>query len=306
MTATEEMNTMDVQDSDVEIDSDEELQEALAAGLLKPGLNTVVNAKKRILTNNVSGLQAKLGELEKSLPWIERLDMLNKPAPLAPELANEELSHKTQREKVLKLAKRKNIEDDPIHNDFKREMIFYRQAQAAVLEAIPRLRSMGVPTQRPSDYFAQMLKADAHMNKIREKLLSKQVVEERIEKVRKLRELKKYGKQVQVEVQQKRHKEKREMLEEVKKFRKGKIDTLDFLEEGGSGGKKKSKKSSSVDMKNKFKDKKFGFGGKKRGTKMNTKDSTNDFKPPRSGGAKKKGAAAKRPGKLRRQKSGRK
>ncbi|CAB4066530.1 DHX37 [Lepeophtheirus salmonis] len=214
---------------------DEELQEALAAGLLKPGLNSVIKAKKRSLFNNINGLKAKLQELEKSLPWIERLDMLNNPAPLAPELANEELAHKVQREKVLKLSKNKNLEEDPIHNDFKREMLSYRQAQAAILEAIPRLQSM-----------------DIHMNKIRGKLISKQVVQERIEKVRKLRELKKYGKQVQVEVQQKRHKEKREMLEEVKNPRK-----------------KMKKTSQSIDMKKKFKDKKFGFGGKK--TRIQTK-----------------------------------
>ena len=34
-----------------------------------------------------------------------------------------------------------------VHNDFKREMLFYRQAQAAVLEAIPRLQSMQVCIQ---------------------------------------------------------------------------------------------------------------------------------------------------------------
>ena len=57
-------------------------------------------------------------------------------------------------------------EVDSIHNDFKRELIFYRQAQATVLEVLPRLRSMGVPTKRPEDYFAQMAKSDDHMNKV--------------------------------------------------------------------------------------------------------------------------------------------
>ena len=57
-------------------------------------------------------------------------------------------------------------ESDSIHNDFKRELIFYRQAQATVLEVLPRLQSMGVPTKRPEDYFAQMAKSDDHMNKV--------------------------------------------------------------------------------------------------------------------------------------------
>ena len=50
---------------------------------------------------------------------------------------------------------------------------------------------------------------------IREKLVSKQATEDRLEKVRKLRELKKFGKKVQQEVTIKRAKEKREMLDQV-------------------------------------------------------------------------------------------
>merc|ERR1712018_1121375 len=52
----------DVEDDRV-IDSDEELQEAFAAGLLKPGLNTVVEKSERKLTNNVAGLKQKTEEL---------------------------------------------------------------------------------------------------------------------------------------------------------------------------------------------------------------------------------------------------
>ena len=52
--------------------------------------------------------------------------------------------------------------------------------------------------------------------KVRQKLVEKQMTEERLEKVRKLREMKKFGKKVQIEVQQKREKEKRDMLEEVR------------------------------------------------------------------------------------------
>merc|ERR1719400_2302426 len=74
-----------------------------------------------------------------------------------------------------------------------------------------------------------MAKTDTHMNKIREKLVSKQATEDRLEKVRKLRELKKFGKKVQQEVTIKRAKEKREMLDQVKKFRKGQGGNLDFL-----------------------------------------------------------------------------
>ena len=60
----------------------------MAAGLLKPGLNTVLTQKEssKPKTNNIDGLRQKLAELRQDQPWIERLDMGNKPAPLAPEL----------------------------------------------------------------------------------------------------------------------------------------------------------------------------------------------------------------------------
>ena len=88
---------------------------------------------------------------------------------------------------------------------------------------------MNIPTRRPEDYFAQMLKSDQHMGKIREKLLSKQKMEERRQKVRRIRELKKFGKQVQVEVEQNKVKAKKDLQKNVKDFRKGKLQNLDFL-----------------------------------------------------------------------------
>ena len=124
-----------------------------------------------------------------------------------------------------------SLADDPVHNDYKREMLFYRQAQATVIESLARLKNMGIPTKRPDDYFAQMMKSDDHMQKIRTKLAQKQDEEERIGKIRKLRELKKFGKQVQQKRQIEKDKEKRDMLEQVKQFRKGKIDKIDFLDE---------------------------------------------------------------------------
>lgn len=51
-------------------------------------------------------------------------------------------------------------------NEFKREILFHRQAQLAVLEGIARLKSQGVPTIRPDDYFAEMMKSDEHMQKV--------------------------------------------------------------------------------------------------------------------------------------------
>ncbi|KAG8003200.1 putative rRNA-processing protein EBP2 [Nibea albiflora] len=295
--------------------SDSELQEAFAKGLLKPGMNVLVDKTKK-LVNNVEGLKQCLADFRKELPWPERLDVTNLPA--------EDVISKAEG-KVPNVTKGDINADD----DFQREMFFYRQAQAAVLEALPLLNKHGVATKRPDDYFAEMAKSDQHMQKIRKKLISKQMMLEKSEKAKKLREQRKFGKKVQVEVIQKRQKEKKAMMSAVKKYQKGMTDKLDFLEgdkktagkDASQGPKKALNKKGklkcdcyfdSSNAKRKYKDQKFGFGGKKSGKKWNTKESYNDVSSFRAktahgkggkGGNKGKGGKQnKRPGKSVRKK----
>ncbi|XP_009956977.1 PREDICTED: probable rRNA-processing protein EBP2, partial [Leptosomus discolor] len=93
------------------------------------------------------GLKRCLSEFEQRLPWVERLDV-------------------TLGQVVDPVSQSASSKDavDP-ENDFQREMSFYRQAQAAVLEALPKLRKLQVPTRRPDDYFAEMAKSDQQMQK---------------------------------------------------------------------------------------------------------------------------------------------
>ncbi|CAL7942032.1 unnamed protein product [Xylocopa violacea] len=287
--------------------SDEELQEAYAKGLLKPGLNVVIEENKKTHKNCVNLMKKKLEEIKLNLPWIERLDTVNAPAPLAPELALQMQEQEVRRAKQLKGNKKLpqyDPSEDPVLNDFRRETMFHRQAQSAVMDSIARLKKLGVPTIRPDDYFAEMAKSDAHMQKVRENLMRKQTVAQRSEKIRQLRQQKKVGKQMQIEATLKKHAEKRKMLEEVKKYRKGARRDLDFLDD------KKKPQNKTVDpkvaAKRKMRDAKYGFGGKKRGNKKNTRASSADvseYKRPAKPGKdlKKKGGNAKqRIGKSRR------
>jgi len=286
--------------------SDNALQEAFSKGLLKPGMNVLVD-KPKTFTNNVEGLKQCLADLKRDLPWVERLDLTNLPAEdvlanvegKAPSVANGEV----------------NADDD-----FQREMFFYRQAQATVLAALPLLNKHGIATKRPGDYFAEMAKSDQHMQKIRKKLISKQAILEKSEKAKKLREQRKFGKKVQIEVIQKRQKEKKAMMTAVKKYQKGMTDKLDFLEgdqktskDSSQGPKKAVNKNKGPNAKRKYKDQRFGFGGKKSGKKWNTKESHNDVSSFRAkvahakggkGGKKGKGGGKqnKRPGKTVRKK----
>ncbi|XP_059840196.1 probable rRNA-processing protein EBP2 [Hypanus sabinus] len=298
---SESESLSDLEGSDL---SDLELQEAFSKGLLKPGLNVVEETEKQCV-NNVVGLKQCLEDFKKDLKWVERLDMTNGPA--ADIIAKAE----------GKAVGQENSNIDP-EDDFQREVFFYRQAQATTLSALPRLQRLKIATKRPSDYFAEMAKSDQQMQKIREKMLSKQTAMEKSEKAKQLRALRKYGKKVQVEVIQKRQKEKKAMMTAVKKYQKGLSDKLDFLEgdkasstskkEGGGGSAQQQRK---MNAKRKYKNEKFGFGGRKKGLKRNTKESYDDVssfkakiahsKNDRFGKGGKK-HANKRPGKRNRQK----
>ena len=72
------------------------------------------------------------------------------------------------------------------------------------------------PFTRPSDYFAEMIKSDAHMERIRQRLLDESATIKKSEDKRKEREGKKFGKQVQIEKIKEREKSKKEMEERLK------------------------------------------------------------------------------------------
>ncbi|XP_051868556.1 probable rRNA-processing protein EBP2 [Pristis pectinata] len=300
---SESESSSDSEGSDL---SDSELQEAYSKGLLKPGLNVVEEVEKQCV-NNVVGLNQCLEDFKKDLKWVERLDVTNGPA--ADVIAKAE----------GRCVGQENSNIDP-EDDFQREMFFYRQAQATALDALPRLQRLKIATKRPSDYFAEMAKSDQQMQKIREKMISKQMSMEKSEKAKQLRALRKYGKKVQVEVIQKRQKEKKAMMTAVKKYQKGLSDKLDFLEGDEASSKTKSggglvagsaQRKKGINAKRKYKNEKFGFGGRKKGLKWNTKESYDDVssfkakiahsKNDRFGKGGKKNAN-KRPGKRNRQK----
>uniref|UniRef100_A0A1A9WZ15 Uncharacterized protein n=1 Tax=Glossina brevipalpis TaxID=37001 RepID=A0A1A9WZ15_9MUSC len=270
------MKNFEMQDSGSEYlsnnDSETELQEAFARGDLRPGLSIELQKSKEKV-NNVARLLTKTDEIKIDLPWLERMDMTNDLAPLAPELALALEKHEQKRANMFKgNAKIPYLhpEEDPVLNDFKREMLFHRQAQAAVLEGIKNLHELGVKTKRPDDYFAEMTKTDEHMQKVRANLIAKQEGQAKSERIRQIRLQRKMGKLMDKQLKVERENQKREMLENIKKFRKGKFKNLDFLEDSKKL-KIKTKKSSEG---RKNRNKKFGFGGRKKDSKRNTKSSS--------------------------------
>uniref|UniRef100_A0A803KMY7 rRNA processing protein EBP2 n=1 Tax=Chenopodium quinoa TaxID=63459 RepID=A0A803KMY7_CHEQI len=239
----EEFDTM-VSDSESDLESESDGEEKDDIKLTEPSKTAI---------NNKEGLLEKLSEISwpKDADWIHSLSVV--------------------------------IDQDQevdVNDDLAREAAFYTQALQGTREAFAKLESKGLPYLRPFDYYAEMVKTDAHMGK------------------------------VQAEKQKDRAKEKKESIESVKKWRKqrersGYANDKDEMklsfEEGGGGAKGKrrgppgvspgdrsggkagkfGKGQKGMDKKRKsrdFKDSKFGFGGRKGGKKQNTAETTNDFK----------------------------
>ncbi|KAJ2104000.1 RRNA processing protein [Coemansia sp. S100] len=254
--------------------------------------------KKEYINHKVA-LRALVDELsQKSLNWIQRCDV-------------------TSAEPIVV---------DKTENDLDRELKFYQQGLEAVIQAQLEVKKVGVPFSRPDDYFAEMVKSDAHMARIRQKLLDQQKGIQNSEEAKKQRELRKYGKKIEQEKLKEREDQKKASLDKIatikKRLRSGDLGEVDDFEIGvdsdddggkkakGARGKKGKDGKPMANHKRLSKNEKFGFGGKKRGLRKNTAESTSDM----SGFSQKRNKSAnfsavhqrgktKRPGKSKRQRT---
>lgn len=204
-----------------------------------------------------------------------------------------------------------DIDEKTVHDDLKRELAFYEQALDAAKMGRKKYKELKKPFSRPDDYFAEMVKTDEQMNKIRQNLVEESESIKNAEAAKRQRDIRKYGKKVQTEKLLEKNKNKKMELEKIKNLKRKRSDnndddfdiSLDFdndnkqAKRGKNGKPQKSQKRMA-------KDKKFGFGGRKRNSKQNTAESSADMtgfshkkmKDKPFGGNKK----AKRPGKSRR------
>lgn len=105
------------------------------------------------------------------------------------------------------------IED--VEDDLNRELAFYKQSLEALHRARGLLKKEGVAFSRPVDYFAEMVKDDEQMGKIKQKLIDDAAGKRASADARRQRDLKKFGKQVQVAKLQERDRTKRDTMEKI-------------------------------------------------------------------------------------------
>ncbi|KAK1237509.1 hypothetical protein MKX08_003134 [Trichoderma sp. CBMAI-0020] len=202
-----------------------------------------------------------------------------------------------------------------VSDDLQRELAFYSQCLEAVRLGRSRLISEGVPFSRPKDYFAEMVKEDAHMEKIKAKLVEEASNKKAAAEARKLRDLKKFGKQVQVSKLQERQKAKRETLDKIKTLKRKRqehntdvgtkeadifdvsVDNEIAKHSQRSGSARQQSGARAPNAKRQKKNEKYGFGGKKRHAKSGDAASSGDLS---RFNVKRMKSKASRPGKSRR------
>ncbi|GKA16471.1 probable rRNA-processing protein EBP2 [Tanacetum coccineum] len=132
------------------------------------------------------------------------------------------------------------------------------------------LLTMGIPFLPLTDYFAEMVKTDTHIEKIKGRLLSKKRRIEEAEEQRKARDNKKKAKEVQAHKQKERSdKAKKNKRDGVSPWDRssGKAKPSARKDQKGGAGKRKSQE---------YRDTKNEFGGKKCLNKHNTAETTDD------------------------------
>lgn len=280
----EDEENVAAQDAEEEEDEEEE-DVPLSDAEIDSDADVVPHTKLTI--NNTAALRESLARIE--LPWAK---------------------HSFQEHQSIVSAENTESLVKDIYDDTERELAFYKQGLDAVKQSRLNLLKLKVPFSRPLDYFAEMVKSDEHMDKLKNKLLAEAANVKASEEAKRQRNLKKFGKQVQHETLQKRAKEKKESLEKIKSLKKKRGGnelnnddefqialeeaTREEQRDGKSYGNKQDNKRAKPNTKRLAKDSKYGQGGMKRFKRSNDADSSADV----SGFSNKK--SKNRPGKSRR------
>ncbi|KAJ4482426.1 eukaryotic rRNA processing protein EBP2-domain-containing protein [Lentinula aciculospora] len=178
--------------------------------------------------------------------------------------------------------------DVNVDDDLNRELAFYKQALHSATHGrqLATKSYPGFPWARPSDYFAEMVKSDVHMERIRQRLLDEKAGIKKSEEKRKEREGKKFGKQVQIEKLKDRERGKKEMEERLKGLKRKRKDILDNPDGNDDAfdiavenaiSDRPAKRGGGSKLSRQGRDNKFGFGGAGRRSKQNTSASTDNF-----------------------------
>eukprot|EP00316_Scyphosphaera_apsteinii_P001590 CAMPEP_0119328118 /NCGR_PEP_ID=MMETSP1333-20130426/72499_1 /TAXON_ID=418940 /ORGANISM="Scyphosphaera apsteinii, Strain RCC1455" /LENGTH=310 /DNA_ID=CAMNT_0007336885 /DNA_START=13 /DNA_END=945 /DNA_ORIENTATION=+ len=189
---------------------------------------------------------------------------------------------------TLAITATKPLEIEDPEDDLKRELAFYHQALGAVHAAQMKMDRLGVPYRRPDDYFAEMVKSDKHMTKVKKRMITEQQAILTSEERRKQRTAKKFGKQVQTAKLQERAQQRKAAAGQVQNKRNSQAPEFDIEldEEAPQVSKRARDRAQGAGAAKRFKGEDFTSKreakearyGKHHRDKRNTADSTADIR----------------------------
>mmetsp|Transcript_16199 Transcript_16199/g.18461 ORF Transcript_16199/g.18461 Transcript_16199/m.18461 type:complete len:390 (+) Transcript_16199:50-1219(+) len=245
-----------------------------------------LKSKQRLnVTKALQSVSTELVTQKASLPWAEKLDITPKTS--------------------LPFGKKIGEDDDlvvDIHDDLKRELAFYNLALEAVREGRKKCEENKIPFSRPEDFFAEMLKTDDHMAKVKDRLIFESKKMDSFEQRKSNREQQLRSKEAHAHRLSEKSKSKKRHMQDVEDWAQsaasnrigGQVrdDDDEYLRRMNHDGPNKKRQ---------IMDKKYGYGGKTGRFKQNDKKSMNDmsgFNPKGSfAGGQKKAGGVKRQGK---------
>ncbi|RCK67667.1 rRNA-processing protein EBP2 [Candida viswanathii] len=257
----DEEEESDEEDAEEEGEAEEEEQEDIPLSDVEVDSDADIVPHTKLTINNMAALRESLARIE--LPWGK---------------------HSFVEHQSIISADNTESQIKDIYDDTERELAFYKQGLDAVKQARTTLLKLKVPFSRPMDYFAEMVKSDEHMDKLKNKLLTEAANKKASEDAKKQRQLKKFGKQVQHATLQERAKQKRETLDKINSLKKKRganeisnDDDFQIALEEATKENNRDNKRRKPNSKRLAKDAKYGFGGKKRGNRENDAQSSADI-----------------------------
>jgi len=155
------------------------------------------------------------------------------------------------------------------------------QSLRGVHTAILQLEQARIPYVRPGDYFAEMIKPDSQMRKIKDSLLKEKLKMQTVANRVKNKGSRKFAKQVHAKRLEDKAAEKKEGVANFKKSKSGNIHNELKIERSVHGTINDALKSHQEKNKSKKRqkaDEKYGFGGKKKRVKSNDAESAGEMR----------------------------
>ena len=238
----------DVDDDDNESgsDNDEEKEKEKRNGIIR-NKALVVKTKELLAT-------------KEKMPWLETFDIIP--------------------EEPLPFSKHNGGNPLHVHDDLKREVSFYNVALEAVQKAKRKCFELKVPFTRPDDFFAEMVKTDEHMAKVKDRLIFESKKIEAYEQRKSNKEQKLRAKEARSKKLQEKAKHKKDNLKAVDTWAKSAASNRlsdGKIRDGDDQQYLQNMYDNKPNKKREMMNKKYGFGGKRGRFKQTDPKVLNDL-----------------------------